>query len=94
MSLVIFQVEMELPDGKPAQFDCSWVPSSLIDIVARTNPDEPSSARDRMYAQGYFSGWHNLEVPAYPSNLESGAGFWSSDPLQDFQLFLLHFSYD
>ena len=38
-SLVIFPIEMSVPDGKPAEFRCSWVPSSLIDIVVRAPPD-------------------------------------------------------
>ena len=33
-SLVIFPVEMSVPDGKPAEFACSWVPRSLIDICS------------------------------------------------------------
>ena len=49
-SLVIFPIEMSVPDGKPIEFRCSWVPSSLIDIVVRTTPVQPSSARDKLYA--------------------------------------------
>ena len=80
LSLGPLTARMELPDGKSAEFDCSWVPSSLIDIVVRSNPDEPSSALDKMYARGYYPGWHSLDVPAWPGTSEIGAGIWSSDP--------------
>ena len=63
MSLVIFLIEMEAPDGKPAEFDCGWVPSSLIDIVVRPSPEAPSTAIDQMYARGYYPNWHALPIP-------------------------------
>ena len=93
-SLVIFPVEMELPDGKPAEFDCSWVPSSRIDIVVRSSPEKLSSALDKMYARGYYPNWHNLKVPVWPGTSEVGAGIWSSDPSQDFPPYLPHHTYD
>ena len=38
-SLVIFPVEPDVPDGYPAEFDCGWAPSYLVDIVARPSPN-------------------------------------------------------
>ena len=93
-SLVIFPVEMDPPDGKPVEFNCSWVPSSLIDIVVGSSPNMPSTATDQMYARGYFSNWHNLPVPEWPGNAAIGANVWSSDPSQDFPPFLPHHTRD
>ena len=93
-SLVIFPIEMSAPDGKPAEFRCSWVPTSLIDIVVRTSPDQPSSARDKVYAEGYYPNWHTLEVPDYPEDTRPNLCNYSHDPNQDFAFFLLHPDYD
>ena len=65
-SLCIFPSEMIVPDDKPAEFVCAWVPSSLIDICTRTEPTASISDRDCIYAQGYYSDWHKLPVTPYP----------------------------
>ena len=76
-NLVIFPIELSAPDGKPVEFRCSWVPTSLIYIVVRSSPDQPSSARGRMYAEGYYPNWHTLEVSAYPEDTLANFGSYS-----------------
>ena len=52
-SLCILPIEMSAPDDKPAEFVCAWLPSSLVDICTRTDPNAPVSDRDKIYARGY-----------------------------------------
>ena len=92
-SLVIFHLETSVPDCKPVEFACSWLPSSLIDICFRTSPKQPSSARGKQYAQGYFPNWHSLDVPSYPNDLRHGVGLYSHQQDQDYHPFLPHISY-
>ena len=75
-------MEMNVPDDKPSEFVCAWVPSSLVDICSRTDPNAPLSARDAQYAKGYFPNLHSLPVPPYPEDLRGGAQLWSEDPAQ------------
>ena len=75
--LVIFLVEPDIPDGYPAEFDCGWAPSSLIDIVARPSPNVLETAQDLMYARGYYVDWHTLPVVEWPTDVQHPAGTWS-----------------
>ena len=82
-SLCIFPIEMSVPDDKPADFICAWAPSSLIDICICTSPTLHMSDRDKIYAQGYYSGWHSLPITPYPDDLRRGVKLWSDDPSRD-----------
>ena len=46
-SLCIFFVEMSVPDDKPAEFMCTWVPSPFVDICIRTVPTACISQQKR-----------------------------------------------